>query len=809
MIQVDDIRIEEFRGIRDLSLALNSRSFLIWGPNGVGKSGVVDAIDFALTGKVARLTGVGSGGMTLKGHAPHIHQRTNPGAARVSVTLRDCSTDRTATLVRRVDAPSTFSLEPEVQDIRTAVEHMGQHPEVTLSRREIIRFILTEPGKRSEMVQAILNLRNVGEIRSNINRSRSNLDRSRKSTSSDIKSARNAVNRHFGLTEFAEAGAIAAINRQRSLLSLAAVEDLDPDTIAVGLTAHERSTSIMKETALRDINALVLQVSGPSELTNACTDLANTIVPVAGDTTLTHELMTLLLTESGSELVIDDTCPLCNTSWSSASDLRTHLERKLKRSRAAIEARDSIHEASRSLVDAILRHNRLVATVRPIALELGRDDALATLDAWVGLLEELQSRIATISGVLQASDTILENLLAVPEGFLEALDRLSSTVSRIPDIDQENAAIQFLAVARERLATLNTATEANVAADSAASNAEAIYNAYCSAQDDVLDRYYERVEADFTRWYRLLNDDEADFTADFGQVEGKLNLLVDFYSQAMVTPGAYHSEGHQDAMGLCLYLALMKQRLGAGFRLAVLDDVVMSIDSSHRRAICDLMKSELPDVQFIITTHDAVWARQLQATDVVPADGHVYFSQWNIDTGPLVTGDSDFWSEIATAMEVNDIPRAAWCLRRNLERELSEVAERYRGRVAFRADAQYTLGELADCVIGRFSKLLGKAAKIANSRNEPEATEYVAEWKQTWQDAVQAIEHDQWLVNPAVHFNAWFTFSRQDFAPVVAAWRDFLRIFDCSTCGQRLYVTQRDMSDASLRCDGRHIDLDL
>ena len=39
-------------------------------------------------------------------------------------------------------------------------------------------------------------------------------------------------------------------------------------------------------------------------------------------------------------------------------------------------------------------------------------------------------------------------------------------------------------------------------------------------------------------------------------------------------------------MGICLYLALIRQLLGSDFRLAVLDDVVMSVDSSHRRQFC-------------------------------------------------------------------------------------------------------------------------------------------------------------------------------------------------------------------------------
>ncbi len=49
-MKIKTLRIRNFRGIKDLSLDLNSQSAVIWGPNGSGKSAVVDAIDFVLNG---------------------------------------------------------------------------------------------------------------------------------------------------------------------------------------------------------------------------------------------------------------------------------------------------------------------------------------------------------------------------------------------------------------------------------------------------------------------------------------------------------------------------------------------------------------------------------------------------------------------------------------------------------------------------------------------------------------------------------------------------------------------------------------
>jgi len=81
VIRVDSITIKEFRGIRDLTLEFKEKNFAICGPNGTGKSGVVDALEFALTGNVSRLSGEGRGDISLKQYGPHVDKRNDPDKA--------------------------------------------------------------------------------------------------------------------------------------------------------------------------------------------------------------------------------------------------------------------------------------------------------------------------------------------------------------------------------------------------------------------------------------------------------------------------------------------------------------------------------------------------------------------------------------------------------------------------------------------------------------------------------------------------------------------------------------------------------
>src|SRR5215204_7421813 len=166
MIQIESVDIHELRGVRTLEISPRRKSFVISGPNGSGKSGVVDAIQFGLTGDISRLAGKGTGGLTVQRHGPHVDKRDDPEASEVSLKLFVPDTGKSVVLKRNVKTAKTFTLTPEDAAVRAVLEEVAQHPELTLSRREIIKYILVEAGERSKEIQALLKLDDVGGIRS-------------------------------------------------------------------------------------------------------------------------------------------------------------------------------------------------------------------------------------------------------------------------------------------------------------------------------------------------------------------------------------------------------------------------------------------------------------------------------------------------------------------------------------------------------------------------------------------------------------------------------------------------------------------
>jgi len=114
VIKLESVHIEEIRGIRKLDLNFGKEKFAISGPNGTGKRGVIDAIEFALTGQIGRLTGRGTKGLSVPEHGPHVDKAKFPDASLVTLRVSLTKLGKSATITRMVSSPKKPKIEPRV-----------------------------------------------------------------------------------------------------------------------------------------------------------------------------------------------------------------------------------------------------------------------------------------------------------------------------------------------------------------------------------------------------------------------------------------------------------------------------------------------------------------------------------------------------------------------------------------------------------------------------------------------------------------------------------------------------------------------
>lgn len=812
MIKLESAHIEEVRGIRKLDIEFAQQTFAISGPNGSGKSGVIDAIEFGLTGDIGRLTGRGTKGLSVSQHGPHVDKVDFPDAAFVALKVFVPSLGKNATITRKLSAPSKPTIEPADQDVIDVLAEVADHPEVTLARRDILRFIVVEPSKRSEEIQAILKLEEIGQTRAALNTAQNRLGNEFKSASTRVANSRTTLLRHLGIATNSVPDVLVATNARRAILGLPTLTELAKDgRLDAGLGESDKLSPFNKQSALRDLAALDDAGFAIAQLVaNDSRAIISGIERLERDPALLAALQRRALLEKGLELVDGSLCPLCDHPWPDEQHLLSHLRTKIIKSEDAGSLQQSLLRHGVALTGQVDSLLSLLRQAHRIAKAENDDLCLDAINAWGKDLGAFKAQLGTFDGLIGLKDRLAEQWYSAPAPASERLAALRLAVEGKPDQGAAVEAQTFLTTAQLRLEDYRLALREEAAAKAASAIATLAYDEYCRAMEDELNALYADIQSDFSGFYRQINeDDEASFSAELRPSAGKVDLKVNFYERGLYPPGAYHSEGHQDGMGVCLYLALMKRLFGKDFTIALLDDVVMSVDSAHRYQFCRLLKTQFPDTQFVITTHDRLWAEQMRSAGLVTSKTSLAFHSWSVDTGPLVESNEDIWSDIEAALTRGKVETAAHGLRHHLEYASRLLADQLGSRPIFRADGSYELGELLPSVLARTKDLYGKAAEAAQSWGNDEARQIASTRKAELSESSGTSNVEQWAVNKAVHYNEWANFGRRDFEPVVASFRDLLDRFRCKDCGSWLYVTPRGGKPEALRCQCSSINLNL
>ena len=135
-----------------------------------------------------------------------------------------------------------------------------------------------------------------------------------------------------------------------------------------------------------------------------------------------------------------------------------------------------------------------------------------------------------------------------------------------------------------------------------------IRSVYLTTKHLKIQEIHDYIQKDVERFYSIIhpNEDHSNIKlmVDLSK-KGSTNLQVNSYDKT-VDPRAFESEGHLDSLGLCIFLAFIK-RFNTECSLVILDDIVTTIDASHRVRICKLLYEYFKDKQLIITTHDSIW----------------------------------------------------------------------------------------------------------------------------------------------------------------------------------------------------------
>lgn len=803
-----ELEIESVRGIQHLLVKPGGGNFVIWGPNGSGKSSVVDAIDFLLTGRIQRLTGRGTGDITLTKHGPHIDHKPEETMVRAIVQLRGSS--EPVELKRSMEEPNKLLCsvgENEGLEQITALAEQGVH---ILSRREILRYVTADSNTRAQEIQELLNIAEIEETRKALVRVKNEFLRDLQDVERALARAKSRVNATTQEKVFEKTSVLRVVNQNRKILGASSISEFALANLKRAISAPKVVSwgdGLNVTLFNRDIQNLrnVTSIESGTRISESDKRLRDLIGKIRANPELMRTLDRLRLIRTGIQMIDEKgNCPLCNTAWP-PEKLLEYLKKRLETAQVAGEYQTEIGNLVAVISTSV---NNTIASLRKVIAGgqvTGLKDQLRILESWLGDLQEFSvTLISVVENYLQAGWTTSEvKRMLSPENVVEILDNIEKLVKEsYPESTPEQTAWDTWTRLEENLRVVESAETDAKKAEVCAKRAAILYDRFLSARDRVLGNLYEAVRDRFVGIYTQLHcDDEGKFNAIIKPDEAGLNFEVDFYGRGAHPPHALHSEGHQDSMGLCLFLALAEHLTKGLIDLIVLDDVVMSVDVGHRRYLCDLLAKEFSDRQFLITTHDKTWANQLRAEGVVQPKGTIEFYNWCLELGPQVSDEVDLWERIKKDLDSDDVSSAAQKLRRGCEEFFAHVCDALQAQIRYKLNGRWELGDFLPAAMKRYRSLLKKAKNAAHSWDKTESFDDLQELDSTAGQIYSRCGTEQWAINASLHYNNWANFSKNDFCPVMEAFEDMCALFVCSKCGGVLHVVTKGPVPVNVRCN--------
>lgn len=596
------VEMSGFRGYSDpVRIDFGSEATIIDGRNGVGKSSIFDAIEFALTGSIAKYQNAKANQETVDDYIWWLGDNDGPEERYVTVGF---VLDGIETLVKRT------SLRPDVADnidivatslfdeLAAPAAAMQQICSSTIIRDEHIAALSLDlkETERYSILSSAIGATGADEW---IAKAKEIHDAAKKALSSAVFMSDQVKSEATRAQIELDGRRARAQNDQRLSVALADIEGLlnrrvPADQAAsvaskkLELTRSRIAQIVASLESFKDLEAVTGAKKEDEEALQECsaelkalTELINVKTLELNDFNLTASSDILAsqlsrLASLGEEVgCTDETCPLCKSKIN-ADQFRTGIE-ALKESADAINSeisratllKNEISEAG--LVEKIQKQKQERLQLRLVdyntrirrATQLIEENGLAPEASHAALTEDLE-RLNDLSRALGA---LLPELNM--SGRSASLERASNQFEERRLIDRE--AERALSKAKQREA-----------------DAKELYDAVRKAANDALNQRLDRILPLITELYARLRPN-PNFQEISYKLRGELRRHLSFSVGDDINPQFVYSSGQRRATGLAFLIAVNLSMAWSRWASVLLDDPVQHIDDFRSVHLSELL----------------------------------------------------------------------------------------------------------------------------------------------------------------------------------------------------------------------------
>jgi recombinational DNA repair ATPase RecF len=706
MQKIKNLKIKCFRGIVEQDLPFDGKAIVLFGENGHGKSSFVDALEFFFKGSVPYLDEAQT--TSTVRHVPHI-----------SYKKKDCRVE-IEFLQGPVKTYRSFQDTPQLPSHLESYFRLGSTTHFILRRKYLLDFIVAQPAPRYTQLAALIGITKLDNIELIMMRKYDEIFESIISLQGKANRAHEELKDIFGEEIKSGSHLIELTNKklQKYQMSISSLEDISK--IKPRLVEQIKGVDFEKTGKLKNIigeaKNLLLNITFFEKHKNFWTSL-DTLLK---DKHKVEEVIFQQLLDQGKNLIVEkelDKCPLCLQPFEvvKREDVIASIERRLKDYKIIDEQIKEIKQLRVKLNSDLSEYSDKIQNLKKQIIQVGYKKDLVSLDNTKETIEKLRvdssQEIPKIS--LGPLSLYLERFSEGASSINDIIAWSESELQRIAVTEKSKEIVNIIDLLTKTNDTYNEITKTLDELKKKSkieSQMKLIYNTFIKIKSEEVQKIYNELEGDFCRYYEHLHPNEESGAIKL-EVKRRASAEIKskFYERIDEDPRGFHSEAHLDSLGLCIFLAFVK-KFNVGFPLLVLDDVVSSIDASHRNRIAELLFKEFPDNQFLITTHDNIWFEELYAAQQAFNMGHKFQNikiiRWTREEGPVLDKYKSRWEDIEEKLNKGEKQEAGNAGRICLEWILDEMTINLIAPVPRKRESRFDVGNLYDPFKNKVKNLL-------------------------------------------------------------------------------------------------------
>lgn len=696
-IRINTISIKGIRGAKDsLELPLKGKSILLYGDNGTGKSSISDSIEWFYTNRVSHLSS--NSEIDLKDALRN--SALDPSAiSDVSISfVKQSDLDCSKTLFYKRDKLITdFSNSSD--DFRKYLDE-SKEENLLLRYQYLTDFIDNTKSDKLKYLSDIIGFSEVTKKKEVLKKSYNSIKTEIRNQNFEAQTntQKKVLIEKLGAAISQEENLFEKINEKikplKTGINVSQIEDIDKVLIHL---KNSTNNKLNRELAfLEKVNAVLNTLKSEIDFINSeYVKYYDEFEAIANDVESIMQTFLGELLKTGDVVLSkkyhkDASCPLC-LHPKNIEVLREEIASRLKDIEESSKKKASFDKAKQIVNTISIERTKRLDTVLSENL-ITADENNLIKQGLIGLKEKIaEYKKSSIEKVTSGNKIPRAETIKLSAKNFDFQNGITTRIKQIIEIFQkDNSAVHYsnISASKDAFLKIKQFEKQKVVLENQRKSLEIIYNEFVKKQKEGLENFITTFSGVINEYYQYMNPGEPFQEikiVTIGDEDELHGITIEYkYNGNWVTPPQkYFSESHLNCFGLSFFLASVNA-FNSKNEFVVLDDVISSFDSNHRKRFAELIFEKFSKFQIILLTHEENWFTNFVCPLAKKKGWLINEIKWTENKGTYLEEEpSDLRERIETSLADSKIENLGNPIRKYLEHLLKDIALNIEAKLSF------------------------------------------------------------------------------------------------------------------------------